>query len=696
MKLKNRYFLGSLLILLGFFIFISCLSFLFTAKKDLSRIMSGMISGYENWCGLLGAYLGYLLTFKGIGIGSISIGVIIVLVGLIFMKFKKELITEIISKLILLSLVFPLFLCIFLGVGEGVQVICGSIIISAYTFLQGLTGKVGAPIVVIILMISTLYLIPMKIFYKRLSERKRPKGDNQGNSNLSPNDSSELPLITDGKENNGEKADYVFPPLDLLVDKAAVSMVSKEELDWKKKQIRETLKQFKIELERIDAVVGPTVTLFEVVPAPGIKVSAIKNREDDIGLRLKALAVRIIAPLPGRGTIGIEVPNEKSSTVYLGSLLRSQEWLKANYQLPIIVGVSISNEVIVADLSKMPHLLIAGATGQGKSVGINSIIVSLLYKKYPSEIKFVMIDPKKVELSIYGKIANNYFVFFEGLDLNEPVITDIKHSATVLKALCYEMDRRTSLLKEAGVRDILAYNSKILSRQDGKILPYIIIVIDEFADLLMTAGKEIELPLARLAQMGRAVGIHLIIATQRPSTDVITGLIKANFPTRIAFRVPSSHDSRTILDGHGAERLIGRGDMLFLMNGNITRLQASFISTAEVEKVVDHIFQQPYDEPYVISCNVQGGEMPGISNFSNEEYDPLLWEAALLVVKHKTGSASLIQRHFNIGFPRAGRIVDQLEKIGIVGPSDGSGKPRKVLIPDELALQSFLKDKFPK
>src|SRR6476646_6209612 len=459
-----------------------------------------------------------------------------------------------------------------------------------------------------------------------------------------------------------------------------------------KDQIVNTLRNYSIEIQSIKATVGPTVTLYEIVPAPGIRISKIKNLEDDIALSLSALGIRIIAPIPGRGTIGIEVPNMHKETVAMRTLLASEKFQNAQMDLPIALGKTISNEIFIADLARMPHLIMAGATGQGKSVGVNSILVSLLYKKHPSQIKFVLIDPKKVELSLYSIIEKHFLAKLPGEE--EPIITDTKKVVYTLNALCIEMDNRYDLLKEAGTRNIREYNDKFIKRklnpQKGhQYLPFIVLVIDEFADLIMTAGKEIEMPIARLAQLARAVGIHLIIATQRPSVNIITGTIKANFPARIAFKVSSKIDSRTILDAGGAEQLIGKGDMLISYNGEIVRLQCAFVDTPEVERVVEFIAdQRGYPQAFMLPEYVDEKEMEG-KDFDLGDKDPLFEDAARLIVQNQMGSTSLIQRRMKLGYNRAGRLMDQLEQAGIVGPNLGS-KARDVLVKTESELQEHL------
>jgi S-DNA-T family DNA segregation ATPase FtsK/SpoIIIE len=488
-------------------------------------------------------------------------------------------------------------------------------------------------------------------------------------------------------------SNYKYPTLSLLETHGSEKIIQDaNELENNKNQIIATLRNYAIEIQKISATVGPTVTLYEIVPAPGVRISKIKNLEDDIALSLAALGIRIIAPIPGKGTIGIEVPNVRKTVVSMKTLLSSEKFQHNNYSLPIAIGKKIDNDNFIVDLTGMPHLLMAGATGQGKSVGLNAILVSLLYKKHPSQLKLVLIDPKKVELSIYRHIEKHFLAKLPGEE--DAIITDTKKVVHTLNALCIEMDNRYDLLKEAGARNIKEYNEKFIKRrlnpQKGhQYLPFIVLVIDEFADLIMTAGKEIEMPIARLAQLARAVGIHLIIATQRPSVNIITGTIKANFPSRIAFKVSSKIDSRTILDTGGAEQLIGKGDMLISHNGELTRLQCAFVDTPEVEEVVDYISeQQGYPIAFMLPEYVDEKELEG-KDFDISDRDSLFEDAARLIVQNQIGSTSLLQRRMKLGYNRAGRLMDQLEAAGIVGPNQGS-KARDVLIKTEMDLQQHL------
>lgn len=491
-------------------------------------------------------------------------------------------------------------------------------------------------------------------------------------------------------------ASYTLPPIDLLRKfESTQGGVTKEELEENKDKIVTTLANYKIDIAKIKATIGPTVTLYEIVPAPGVRISKIKNLEDDIALSLAALGIRIIAPIPGKGTIGIEVPNSSPEIVSMRSLIASEKFQNSKFELPIVLGKTITNETYSFDLVKMPHLLVAGATGQGKSVGLNAILVSLLYKKHPSQVKFVLIDPKKVELTLFNKIERHFLAKLPNEE--EAIITDTSKVVNTLNSLCIEMDERYDLLKEAQTRNIKEYNDKFISRKlnpekGHHYMPYIVVLIDEFADLIMTAGKEVEHPIARLAQLARAIGIHLIVATQRPSVNVITGMIKANFPARIAFRVLSKIDSRTILDSAGADQLIGKGDMLISTGNEIIRLQCGFVDTPEVEEICDFIGnQRGYAEAMALPEYVGEGEEGGALDIDDELDDKFI-EAAEIIVLHQQGSASLLQRKLKLGYNRAGRIIDQLEAHGIIGPFQGS-KARDVLIPTSEALSEFLTTK---
>ncbi len=491
-----------------------------------------------------------------------------------------------------------------------------------------------------------------------------------------------------------ELSSYESPVTNLLEDYSDQKVeIDRAELEANKDQIIETLLHYKIEIIKIRATIGPTVTLYEIIPAPGVRISKIKNLEDDIALSLSALGIRIIAPIPGKGTIGIEVPNRHQQTVSMKEVLMHDKFKRAKMDLPIALGKTINNEVFVVDLAKMPHLLVAGATGQGKSVGINAILMSLLYKKHPSQVKLVLIDPKKVELFPYAKLHDHFLAYLPGQD--EPITTETNRVIHTLNSLCIEMDERYNLLKKASARNIREYNEKFVQRKlnplkGHRFLPFIVLVIDEFADLIMTAGKEVELPIGRLAQLARAVGLHLIIATQRPSVNIITGVIKANFPARIAYKVTAKVDSRTILDAGGADQLIGRGDMLLSVGGEMVRLQGAYVDTPEVERVINFISSQPgYPEPFYLPEFHGDDEVPGTQSLKYSDLDEMFEDAARLIVQNQHGSTSMIQRRLKLGYNRAGRIMDQLEAMGIVGASDGS-KAREVLVYDEIELERFL------
>ncbi|WP_421947359.1 DNA translocase FtsK [Phaeodactylibacter xiamenensis] len=494
-----------------------------------------------------------------------------------------------------------------------------------------------------------------------------------------------------------ELSSYEYPVSSLLKDYSGQRVeIDRSELESNKEQIIETLLNYKIEITKIRATIGPTITLYEIVPAPGVRISKIKNLEDDIALSLAALGIRIIAPIPGRGTIGIEVPNRKKQIVSMREVLVSDKFKRAKMDLPIALGKTISNEVFVVDLAKMPHLLVAGATGQGKSVGVNAILISLLYKKHPSQVKLVLIDPKKVELFPYSKLEHHFLSFLPNQE--EPITTETNRVVHTLNSMTIEMDQRYNLLKKAAARNIREYNEKFVQRRlnpnkGHRFMPFIVLVIDEFADMIMTAGKEVELPIGRLAQLARAVGIHLIIATQRPSVNIITGVIKANFPARIAYKVSSKVDSRTILDAGGADQLIGQGDMLLSVGGEMVRLQGAFVDTPEVERVIDFIAdQRGYPEPhYLPEFHGDDEEIEGSAGLTYADLDEMFEDAARLIVQNQHGSTSMIQRRLKLGYNRAGRIMDQLEALGIVGPSEGS-KAREVLVYDEMELEKYLED----
>jgi DNA segregation ATPase FtsK/SpoIIIE, S-DNA-T family len=533
--------------------------------------------------------------------------------------------------------------------------------------------------------------------YENASKNAKSHGSD-GEPEFIVEDTEDRETAIDRLENYDPKLDlgtYKYPPLELLNDyDQRGGQVTKEELEQNKDKIIETLINFKIGITSIKATIGPTVTLYEIVPDPGVKISKIKNLEDDIALSLSALGIRIIAPIPGKGTIGIEVPNKNKTLVSIRSVLATEKFQHTNYELPIVLGRTISNEVYLGDLTKMPHLLIAGATGQGKSVGINVILSSLIYKKHPSQLKFVLVDPKKVELTLYNKLERHFLA--ELPDSEEAIVTDTKKVIYTLNSLCIEMDNRYNLLKEGQCRNLKEYNDKFISRRlnpnkGHRYMPYIVLVIDELADLMMTAGKEIETPIARLAQLARAIGIHLVVATQRPDVKVITGTIKVNFPARIAYKVVSKLDSRIILDTGGADQLVGMGDMLLSFHSDIIRLQSPYIETSEVEKICDYVgSQRGYPSAYLLPEYVgdEGGE---IGEVDLGDRDPLFDDAARLIVLHQQGSTSLIQRKLKLGYNRAGRLIDQLEAAGIVGPFEGS-KAREVLVNDAYALEQLLRE----
>lgn len=516
-------------------------------------------------------------------------------------------------------------------------------------------------------------------------------------------DEEEKVIVQENYDPTLDLGSYKYPPVNLLNEyETSTVKVTEDELRANKDKIVETLTNFKIGIVSIKATIGPTVTLYEIVPEPGVKISKIKNLEDDIALSLAALGIRIIAPIPGKGTIGIEVPNKNREMVSMHSVITSDKFMKSDKELPIVLGKTISNEVFVFDLAKMPHLLIAGATGQGKSVGLNVLLTSLIYKKHPSQLKFVLVDPKKVELTLFNKIERHFLAMLP--DSGEAIITDTSKVVNTLNSLCIEMDNRYDLLKDGGCRNLKEYNAKFVKRKlnpekGHRFLPYIVLVIDELADLMMTAGKEVETPIARLAQLARAIGIHLVVATQRPSVNVITGIIKANFPARLSFRVTSKIDSRTILDTGGAEQLVGQGDMLLSMGSEIIRLQCAFLDTPEVENVCEYVgSQRGYDSAYVLPEFSGDGDDSKPGDVDLADRDPLFDDAARLIVIHQQGSTSLIQRKLKLGYNRAGRLIDQLEAAGVVGSFEGS-KAREVLIQDEHSLEQLLNsivDKNPK
>ena len=780
---QRRLIFGGFLVLFALFLIFAFTSFFFSWQADQSlwADLTNREEIADNLGSKIGAYLSYLLMYKGFGIATF------IAVWLIFLSGLKYLFN---IKIALLNrwywgTLLMVLLATFLGFLQGKSTILSGV--SGYEvnhFLQDYFGKIGTFLILfffaLVYAITKWQLTPEKImsfFQNIFAKLKREHNDDHHSENdddqtdinettpVTPIDTEtsddddqqdieivipqvedekidpfthkkEIPFL-DGKgeleitnvpeeeappltiapivppsvidpedlakqlvENYGEYdprldlSDYRFPTIELLNeprDKGII--INEEELKENNDTIIKTLADYKIEISKIKATVGPTVTLYEIVPVAGTRIAKIKSLEDDIALSLAALGIRIIAPIPGKGTIGIEVPNKKPTTVYMRSMIMAQKFQNAEMELPIAFGKTISNETFVADLTKMPHLLMAGATGQGKSVGINVVLSSLLYKKHPAEVKFVLVDPKKVELSIFETIERHFLAKLP--DSEEAIITDNKKVVNTLNSLCIEMDNRYELLKNAQVRNIKEYNAKFKARQlnpnEGhRFLPYIVLVVDEFADLIMTAGKEVELPIARLAQLARAIGIHLIIATQRPSTNVITGIIKANFPTRVAFKVSSKIDSKIILDGSGAEQLIGRGDMLYSQGNEPVRIQCAFVDTPEIKHITDFIgAQRAYPDAYLLPEYV-GAEGESMDlDFDPSERDPMFREAAEVVVNAQQGSASLLQRKLKLGYNRAGRLIDQLEHAGVVGPFEGS-KARQVLIQDITSLDRLL------
>ena len=779
---QRRLIFGGFLVLLALFLIFAFTSFFFSWQADQSlwADLTNREEIADNLGSKIGAYLSYLLMYKGFGIATF------IAVWLIFLSGLKYLFN---IKIALLNrwywgTLLMVLLATFLGFLQGKSTILSGV--SGYEvnhFLQDYFGKIGTFLILffiaLVYAITKWQLTPEKImsFFQNIFAKLKPEhnddhhsenDDNQADINETPpttpidtmvsdDDQQDIEIVIpqvedekidpfthkkeipflDGKgeleitnvpeeeappltiapivppsvidpedlakqlvENYGEYdprldlSDYRFPTIELLSEpKDKGIIINEEELKENNDTIIKTLADYKIEISKIKATVGPTVTLYEIVPVAGTRIAKIKSLEDDIALSLAALGIRIIAPIPGKGTIGIEVPNKKPTTVYMRSMIMAQKFQNAEMELPIAFGKTISNETFVADLTKMPHLLMAGATGQGKSVGINVVLSSLLYKKHPAEVKFVLVDPKKVELSIFETIERHFLAKLP--DSEEAIITDNKKVVSTLNSLCIEMDNRYELLKNAQVRNIKEYNAKFKARQlnpnEGhRFLPYIVLVVDEFADLIMTAGKEVELPIARLAQLARAIGIHLIIATQRPSTNVITGIIKANFPTRVAFKVSSKIDSKIILDGSGAEQLIGRGDMLYSQGNEPVRIQCAFVDTPEIKHITDFIgAQRAYPDAYLLPEYV-GAEGESMDlDFDPSERDPMFREAAEVVVNAQQGSASLLQRKLKLGYNRAGRLIDQLEHAGVVGPFEGS-KARQVLVQDITSLDRLL------
>ena len=741
-KSKFKVVFGYILLFSSLVLFTSFISYIFNWKIDQSNV--DMIFDrdveVENLLGKTGAYISHLFIYKLFGISSFILPIIL-FVSSYYILFNKK-IFDLFGKInwLLLLLIWTTILSGYLRSYFPVQ--SGLVGFEVNLFLESYIGRVG-----ILLILTFSFIISIAILFNVtpsgildlitnlfkakesdiLNSEVDPEEDNNDvekqNDNLIVNDtqtdnniesediSIEVEEINeeevtskniDFSNVNSKKFDptldlrnFKNPSIDLLKEYGDGTIkIDQEELESNKNRIVDTLKNYNIGIKQIKATIGPTVTLYEIIPDAGIRISKIKNLEDDIALSLSALGIRIIAPIPGKGTIGIEVPNKKKSIVSMKSLLSSKKFIESDMELPITLGKTISNETFIVDLTKMPHLLMAGATGQGKSVGINAILTSILYKKHPAEVKFVLVDPKKIELSIFNKIERHYLAKLS--DSDDAIIIDNDKVINTLNSLCVEMDKRYELLKDAMTRNIKEYNDKFISRklnpENGHtFLPYIVLVIDEFADLIMTAGKEVETPLARLAQLSRAVGIHLIIATQRPSVNVITGLIKANFPARIAFRVTSKIDSRTILDTGGAEQLIGRGDLLYSQSNELTRIQCGFIDTSEVEKLSDYVGSQTgYTSAYILpEFSKEDGK--DSSNISLEDRDSMFDEAARVIVSNQQGSASLLQRKLKLGYNRAGRLIDQMEDAGIVGPFEGS-KPRQVLITDLNSLESLLSE----
>jgi S-DNA-T family DNA segregation ATPase FtsK/SpoIIIE len=809
---KVRTITGSLLTLTAVFLFISCVSFLFTWSDDqdyvlnvnfFDYIFNSAIPAPENWLGKFGAWMSHVIIYGSFGVSAFAFCFIGFLIG-IKILFNVELLP--LKKTIMVSFLYMVWGSLFLGYfSSQVNYLGGTFGYYLNEWLISTIGNIGtiALIAVLLYIVTTVLFNPNYSALFSFLKDKEPivsaakEGDNNIRSSfedlhvvntirdedISKDDISkpvhfgedeneftplvkedeedESELIVPEQEENSEEDEfeeisitkpaqndysgdfeieipeeeapatgpaaervrpvdedrnlaeklvaehgvydptkdlegYVLPPIDLLKDYGTGGVsVSKEELEGNKDKIVETLSHYKIDIAKIKATVGPTVTLYEIVPAPGVRISKIKNLEDDIALSLSALGIRIIAPIPGKGTIGIEVPNSSPEMVSMRSLIASEKFQNFDGELPIVMGKTITNETFVFDLTKMPHLLVAGATGQGKSVGLNAILISILYKKHPAQVKFVLVDPKKVELTLYNKIERHYLAKLPGEE--DAIITDTSKVVNTLNSLCIEMDERYELLKVAGVRTIIEYNKKFIDRrlnpENGhRYLPYIVVLIDEFADLIMTAGKEVEHPIARIAQLARAIGIHLIVATQRPSVNVITGMIKANFPARIAFRVLSKIDSRTILDASGADQLIGRGDMLISTGSDMKRLQCGFVDTPEVEDICSFIGEQrAYPDALILPEYIAEGADGG-GDFDMNEIDTMFVDSARIVVMNQQGSASLLQRKLKLGYNRAGRIVDQLEAMGIIGGFQGS-KARDVLFTDIEALDEFLRNR---
>ena len=748
---KFKVILGYILLFLSVILFTSFISYMYNWKVDQSSIGNLLDRSIEveNILGKIGASISHFFIYNLFGISSFILPVIL-FISSYYLLFNKK-ILELIKRINWL-LILTIWMTLLTGyLSNYFPIQTGIVGFEINSFLKtyiGMTGIVLIICFIFILSISVLWNITpnsIVILLGNLSLPKKSKKNPQEDKvkdeifeNIKVED-SDLKVNLESKLNDGNeiqseptkgnddsismeveeinfeekstknisfnKADlkkfdptldlsnFKNPSIDLLKDYGDGTIkIDQDELETNKNKIVDTLKNYNIGIKQIKATIGPTVTLYEIIPDAGVRISKIKNLEDDIALSLSALGIRIIAPIPGKGTIGIEVPNKKKSIVSMKSLISSKKYIESEMELPIAIGKTISNETFIVDLTKMPHLLMAGATGQGKSVGINAILTSILYKKHPAQVKFVLVDPKKIELSIYNKIERHYLAKLP--ESEDAIIIDNDKVINTLNSLCMEMDNRYELLKDAMTRNIKEYNTKFISRklnpENGHtFLPYIVLVIDEFADLIMTAGKEVETPLARLAQLSRAVGIHLIIATQRPSVNVITGLIKANFPARIAFRVTSKIDSRTILDTGGAEQLIGRGDLLYSQSNDLTRIQCGFIDTPEVEKLSEFIgSQMGYPTAYKLP-EYSKDDSGSSSDISIEDRDSMFNEAARVIVSNQQGSASLLQRKLKLGYNRAGRLIDQMEDAGIVGPFEGS-KPRQVLISDLNSLETLL------
>ena len=747
---KFKVLIGYTFLFISLILITSFISYMFNWKVDQSNVENLFDRNIEveNILGKIGASISHFLIFKSFGIASFILPLIL-FISSYHLLFNKK-ILDLVRKInwLLILMIWTTLLSGYLSNYFPIQ--SGIIGFEINSFLETYIGNIGIILVLSFMLVLSLAVLfnftpnSILLFLKKniipkksneLLKNNEIKADNKLESNTNDlevidqikKDEIKLDSVKSDVENynnnismeveeinfeekstgdigfskvNPKKFDptldlssFKNPSIELLKDYGDGTIkIDQEELETNKNKIVDTLKNYNIGIKQIKATIGPTVTLYEIIPEAGIRISKIKNLEDDIALSLSALGIRIIAPIPGKGTIGIEVPNKKKSIVSMKSLLSSKKYIESEMELPIAIGKTISNETFVVDLTKMPHLLMAGATGQGKSVGINAILTSIIYKKHPAEVKFVLVDPKKIELSIFNKIERHYLAKLPESD--NAIIIENDKVINTLNSLCREMDRRYELLKDAMTRNIKEYNSKFISRklnpENGHtFLPYIVLVIDEFADLIMTAGKEVETPLARLAQLSRAVGIHLIIATQRPSVNVITGLIKANFPARIAFRVTSKIDSRTILDTGGAEQLIGRGDLLYSQSNDLTRIQCGFVDTSEVEKLSEFIGSQTgYPSAYLLpEFSKEDGSSS--SDVSFEDRDSMFSEAARVIVSNQQGSASLLQRKLKLGYNRAGRLIDQMEDAGIVGPFEGS-KPRQVLISDLNSLETLL------